>query len=86
MFWPVTPGSMVCPVLAAFTSLQVEKIGSLMGRDIPRFISLNTGQKPYITGFFINKIWSIWRSKQVPTGYGSVFNLSGSECVSNESD
>ena len=39
-------------VLAAFTSLQVEKIGSLMGRDNPRFISLNTGQNRILLAFY----------------------------------
>jgi predicted regulator of Ras-like GTPase activity (Roadblock/LC7/MglB family) len=39
-------------VLAAFTSLQVEKIGALMGRDNPRFISLNTVPNRILLAFY----------------------------------
>jgi len=39
-------------VLAAFTLLQVEKIGTLMSRENPRFISLNTTQNRILLAFY----------------------------------
>jgi hypothetical protein len=39
-------------VLAVFTSLQVEKIGTLMGRNNPDFISLNSNQSRILLAYY----------------------------------
>jgi predicted regulator of Ras-like GTPase activity (Roadblock/LC7/MglB family) len=39
-------------VLAAFAALQVEKIGTLMGRNSPRFISLNTTHNRILLAYY----------------------------------